>query len=122
MRREFSAKVRVAAFKRAGGSCEGCTAKLYTGKFAYDHRIPDQLGGEPTLENCQVLCSACHGEKTAGQDVPRIAKAKRNEAKHLGARLRSRGFTPAEPQRRASRPLEKWNPFRIDAQPGRGDD
>lgn len=85
-RREFPARVRVAAFERANGHCENCTAPLYVGKFHYDHRIPDALLGEPTLDNCVVLCVACHGEKTAKEDVPRIAKAVRQRQKHLGAR------------------------------------
>jgi 5-methylcytosine-specific restriction protein A len=90
-RREFPARVMVDAFKRSGGNCERCTARLYTGKFAYDHVIPDQLGGEPTLENCQVLCSACHSVKTRTKDVPAIAKAKRIERVHIGAK-RPSGF------------------------------
>ncbi len=86
MRREFPTKVKAAAFARADGHCEGCLGWLYIGKFHYDHRIPDALGGEPTLDNCVVLCVACHGEKTAKHDVPAIAKAKRREAKHIGAK------------------------------------
>lgn len=84
-RREFPARVRVAAFERANGHCEKCTARLHVGKFHYDHRIPDALDGEPTLENCVVLCVNCHGVKTRGEDVPRIAKAKRQRRKHIGA-------------------------------------
>lgn len=93
MRSEFSAKVMVAAFQRAKERCEQCTAKLYPGRFAYDHVLPCALGGEPTLENCQVLCSNCHSAKTfsKGGDVPRIAKMKRQRAKHIGARKPS-GF------------------------------
>lgn len=89
-RREFPAKVKVAAYERSGGRCESCTAPLAVGKFHYDHRVPDALGGEPTLENCDVLCNACHGAKTASQDVPAIAKAKRREARHIGAKARTR--------------------------------
>jgi 5-methylcytosine-specific restriction endonuclease McrA len=84
-RREFSAKVKVAAFERAANHCEECTAVLSVGRFHYDHIIPDALGGEPTLENCAVLCHACHGAKTAKKDVPQIAKAKRVARKHTGA-------------------------------------
>jgi 5-methylcytosine-specific restriction protein A len=84
-RREFPAKVKVAAFERAKGQCEGCTARLYPGRYHYDHRIPDALGGEPTLDNCEVLCLACHGRKTAGTDQPAIAKVRHVRAKHLGA-------------------------------------
>lgn len=78
MRTEFSAKVKAAAALRANGNCEECTRKLLTGDFHYDHVIPDALGGEPTLENCAVLCRSCHGFKTTTSDVPRIAKSKRN--------------------------------------------
>lgn len=81
-RREFPRKVKAAAFLRAGKHCEGCGNPLL-GKFHYDHDIPDQLGGEPTLENCRVLCQGCHSEKTRKQDVPNIAKAKRREQKHV---------------------------------------
>ncbi len=85
MRREFPTKIKAAAFARAAGHCEGCLGRLYIGKFHYDHRIPDGLGGEPTLDNCVVFCVACHGAKTTKIDVPAIAKAKRREAKHIGA-------------------------------------
>jgi len=89
MRREFTAKVMIAAFERAKDHCESCGARLTTGKFHYDHVIPDAMGGQPTLENCAVLCTGCHGLKTRTQDVPAIAKAKRIHAKHIGARKRS---------------------------------
>lgn len=89
MRQEFPAKVKVAAFERAKDRCEKCTARLVVGKFHYDHIIADALGGEPTVENCEVLCTACHGTKTQRQDVPAIAKVKRIRAKHLGIKRRS---------------------------------
>lgn len=92
MRREFPKQVKRDAFLRAGGRCENksCRAFLTTGKFHYDHDIPDGLGGEPILDNCMVLCFACHGEKTRKRDVPAIAKAKRVSDKHLGIRKPSR--------------------------------
>lgn len=85
-RREFSKQIRRDAFMRANGKCEGadCGARLTLGKFHYDHRIPDGLGGEPTLDNCQVLCTPCHGQKTRRCDVPAIAKAKRIEDRQRG--------------------------------------
>jgi hypothetical protein len=85
-RKEFSTRTKAKAFHRAGGNCESCTCRLSVGKFHYDHDNPDGLTGEPTLENCRVLCTACHSVKTTTQDVPRIAKAKRNEARHIGAK------------------------------------
>jgi 5-methylcytosine-specific restriction endonuclease McrA len=90
-RREFSTGTKASAFHRCGGKCESCGAYLYTGKFHFDHDTPDGLTGEPTLENCKVLCVNCHSEKTRTIDVPRIARAKRREAKHIGAK-KPRGF------------------------------
>lgn len=85
MRREFSKQIKRDAFARSHGFCEaGCGAKLFPGKFHYDHDIPDGLGGDPTLENCKVLCHECHGVKTRKRDVPAIAKAKRVRDLHIG--------------------------------------
>lgn len=92
MRRDFSKQVRRDAFERCGGHCEGmqmgerCWAKLTLGKYHYDHIIPDGLGGEPTLENCAVLCVACHKDKTSKRDVPAIAKTKRIQDRQRGIR------------------------------------
>src|SRR3546814_13527276 len=52
------------------------------------------LGGAPTLENCQCICKACDAVKTNGGDLPQIAKAKRQQANHLGARPPSRNPLP----------------------------
>ncbi len=104
MRKEFPAKVRRAALARSGGICEDvtagyrCQSKLGPGNVEYDHQIPDGLGGEPTLENCVVLCRIHHKIKTSTQDVPRMAKADRSKARHLSlkpsssAPIRSPGF------------------------------
>lgn len=92
-RREFPKAVRAAAFLRSKGYCEECGTRLLPGRFAYDHVLPDSLGGKPTLENCAVLCSGgratCHGIKTADRDIPMIAKADRIREKRLGLRPRS---------------------------------
>lgn len=88
-RRPFPAKVMLAAFERAKERCQECTAPLRAGKIHYDHIIPDAMGGTPTLDNCQVLCTACHSVKTCEQDLPAIARAKRRAAKHHSIRKRS---------------------------------
>lgn len=85
-RREFSARVKVAAFERANKRCERCNSLLIAGKFRYNHRIPDALGGEPTLENCEVLCLACDSKQTYETDIPAIAKSKRIRKRNAGIR------------------------------------
>lgn len=89
-RREFPAKVKIAAFERANGRCENCGNVIRYGA-QYDHRVPDAVGGEPTIDNCQVLCRNCHGAKTAKEDVPAIAKTKRVRNKHINATDKRRG-------------------------------
>jgi 5-methylcytosine-specific restriction endonuclease McrA len=94
-RHEFPKRVKLAAFERAGGRCERCTARLVPGKYRYDHRLPLALGGESTLANCVVQCLACDGPKTYRQDIPAIAKSGRQRARHVGAKPRSSRPLPA---------------------------
>lgn len=82
MRRNFSNATKDLAWGRAGGKCELCGTTI--GPFHYDHIVPDAMGGEATLDNCQVACKTCHGLKTHKADVPAIAKAKRLARKHRG--------------------------------------
>jgi 5-methylcytosine-specific restriction protein A len=115
-RREFSKQVKRDALRRADKKCENpkCGA-LFGVKFHFDHDIADGLGGEPTLENCKVLCHACHKEKTTKHDVPLIAKVKRISDKHLGIKaakpkIQSAGFQKRAAQKTASRPIDRWMP------------
>lgn len=83
-RREFSRAVRREVRERSKECCEGCGARLKLGEGEYDHILPNELGGEPTAENCRLLCVPCHRTKTA-DDVRRIRKADRQRDKHTGA-------------------------------------
>jgi 5-methylcytosine-specific restriction enzyme A len=94
VRTEFTRKVKAEAFLRSKGRCEKCTALLGPGNVEYDHDTPDQMGGEPSLANCVVLCRACHKAKTAKVDAPMIALAKRRHATNIGAKAPSRNPMP----------------------------
>lgn len=85
MRKEFTTKTKALAFQRSNGRCEECGARLSVGNYHYDHKNPDGLTGNNDLSNCAVVCIVCHREKTR-DDVGRIAKAKRQEARHIGAK------------------------------------
>jgi 5-methylcytosine-specific restriction enzyme A len=113
MRKEFSAKIKVLAFQRADGKCEGCGLPLLVGKYHYDHINADGLTGEPTLDNCAVLCSgpgSCHSLKTK-VDVAHIAKAKRRMRKAIGAK-QSRNPLPGSKasglRKRMNGSVERW--------------
>ena len=126
MRREFSRAQKAQMLKRASDEkgrifCEGCGLNI-TGKVVeFDHTIPEALIVDKTkplmIDDGKALgrdcCHRAPGGKTA-QDVATIAKAKRQEAGHLGIRtkIQSAGFRKAIPQRRASSPIEKTMPPR----------
>lgn len=123
-RYEFSKQVRREALQRSGKLCEAigpvyglppgqrCNAPLDNG-VEFDHYpAPATDKGSDTLENCVATCKTCHRFKTSSYDVPMQAKGKRVSDKHLGTRrpsqFQSAGFARREPQRSASRPIEKW--------------
>ena len=89
-RRNFNPKIILDRRDHCGDRCEGtlengerCNVPIARGRFHADHNTPDQMGGEPTFENCRILCLPCHAAKTA-LDQGNIARAKRVEAKHRG--------------------------------------
>lgn len=89
MRVEFAARVKLKAYVRSlindKPHCELCD-KLILGVPEYDHIKPCGLGGEATIENCMVLCGACHRRKTHEQDRPVMAKADRQFKAKAGIR------------------------------------
>jgi len=103
-RQEFSVKVKAQAAARANGKCEGCGARLRLGGYHYDHIVPDGFGGEPTLENCAVLCLTCHKIKTHEEDNPRMAKADMQ---------RKRIALNIKPESRRKLPGSKDSPIKI---------
>jgi 5-methylcytosine-specific restriction endonuclease McrA len=92
-----------------------CNVPLNNG-VEFDHYpIPATEAGSATIDNCLAVCPHCHRHKTSHFDVPAHAKVKRVSDKHRGimprgAKLQSRGFGKAPPQRTATRPVRKWSP------------
>jgi hypothetical protein len=52
--------MRQAVYERDGGACVECDS---TFDLQYDHLIPVALGGATTVDNLQLLCSACNQSK-----------------------------------------------------------
>ena len=88
-RKEFSTKVKKAAYERAAGICEcGCGRffnehhpKEYS---VFDHDDADFNGGDNTLENCKCIRFDCHKIKTAVKDMPVIKKIRREKKRRTG--------------------------------------
>jgi 5-methylcytosine-specific restriction endonuclease McrA len=93
-RTEFTRKTKQAALLRSGLRCEAsgprygldegqrCNCSLTLG-VQYDHDVPDQLGGDNSLENCRSICVQCHRIKTRG-DIKQIRKSDRQRDKASG--------------------------------------
>lgn len=102
-RREFPKSIKAEIVRRAMTpdgqiACEGCGLILGRKPYQIDHRIAEALfldkSRKLTAADGQLLGQeCCHGPKTAKQDVPAIAKAKRREAKHLGT-VKPKGSFP----------------------------
>lgn len=91
-----------------------------------EHLHPLAAGGSNDPDNRALLTAACARLKTSEYDAPLIAKVRRvsgqtgqqkrraeRKAKgqplwRKGGKLRSAGFTKAQPQRSASRTISKW--------------
>ena len=101
-RKEFSKSIKVAVIKRTTRDgvtyCEKCGALAK--RYQIDHINPDGLTGQPVIDNAMLICEPCFIVKNA-IDTGTIAKAKRREARHIGAtkpqgRIKSAGFPKKE--------------------------
>jgi len=73
-RKAFTKPVKAAVLQRSGGMCEasGCAN---VGRD-FDHIRPCAIGGNNSLDNCQLLCRACNAAKGV-QEAQEAAKADR---------------------------------------------
>jgi len=109
------AHVRLRIFERYNGVCHWSGITIRPGdNWDVDHVKALINGGSNRESNmAPILRGKPHKEKTA-QDVAEKSLNYRVRAKHLGLKparqkIASRGFTRSEPQRSASRPIERRN-------------
>lgn len=95
-RRRISTHERAAIFAREEGVCHLCGGRIDGTREAWEvsHDIPLELGGDDYGANLRVAHAKCHRYHTATVDAAVIAKAKRREANHTGARAKSRRRLP----------------------------
>ena len=108
-RRHLGTRERLAILDRSGRLCHLCNCPILpTDPWEISHDIPIELGGADDDANRKPAHKACHREQTDKIDAERIARAKRQEAAHLGAKappkqpIRSKGF--AKNPKRQPRP------------------
>ncbi len=85
-RRSLTSLQRLKIFEDNGGICYLCEEKIQVGQpWEIEHMIPLALGGPDTEANMLLAHRVCHAPKTV-EDMGRIAKAKRQSARHHGAK------------------------------------
>lgn len=83
-RRKLSTRDRLAVWERCAGRCT-CGRKVQVGEaWQADHPRALGLGGADNPVDLVVLGECCMPAKNA-DDMHRIAKAKRQKARHIGA-------------------------------------
>lgn len=102
-------------YAKQNGICAcGCgqVMNLNRDKVDCDHRIALIDGGENRESNLQLLLHPCHKAKT-GQEASARSEERRHKAKAFTAlrepKMRGQGFRRTEPQRTATRKIEKWS-------------
>lgn len=90
-RRPLSTARKVAIFLEAGGICHLCGGRIAGKLWEVEHVIPLAMGGADDEANMRPAHKICHGEKTV-DDLGKIAKAKRLEARRVGIKPKVRGF------------------------------
>jgi 5-methylcytosine-specific restriction endonuclease McrA len=84
-RRSLSTTHRMRIFEISGGICHICNERIQVGqKWEVEHVRALALLGLDADDNMRPAHKTCHTHKTK-DDRSRIAKAKRQRAKHLGA-------------------------------------
>jgi 5-methylcytosine-specific restriction endonuclease McrA len=87
-RKPLTTKQRVELFKEHKGLCCICKGRINVGeKWIDEHINPLGLTGTNEMSNRGPAHVACAKGKTKG-DLSNIAKAKRVEAKHFGAKVK----------------------------------
>lgn len=89
-RRSLSSAKRLALFLAHDGRCHLCSGKIKPGeRWEVEHPIPIALGGANDETNMAPAHVKCHAGKSA-TDAGDIARAKRREIRHIGARMTRR--------------------------------
>lgn len=102
-------------YAKQNGICAcGCgqVMNLNRDRIDCDHKLALIDGGENKESNLQLLLHACHKAKTAKEATAR-SEERRHKAKAFTAlrkpSIRAPGFPRREPQRSATRKIEKWS-------------
>lgn len=62
--RQFDKRTKERVYREQNGCCKICGKPFDISMMEADHKDPWAKGGKTKIENCQVLCKKCNGEKS----------------------------------------------------------
>jgi 5-methylcytosine-specific restriction endonuclease McrA len=93
-RRRITPQQRAKIFTNASGVCHICGGKIGgSERWDVEHVISLSMGGDDDFANMRPAHVTCHREKTTS-DAGNLAKARRVEAKHIGAHRPKQRINP----------------------------
>lgn len=102
-RKHIPKKVREAVWERDGGACVECGA---TSDLQLEHEKPLWMGGDNSVENLRLMCTACHQPKTSEESGVRASCDRKGRFHRTGRSLARKG----PPMK--SRGFEGWRTFK----------
>ena len=108
-RTRLSPRQRLKLFEEHAGCCKLCGLKIVPGEtWICEHGRPLGLSGTNEWDNLYPVHKRCADAKTWDEDLPRIAKAKRQKQAHLGIKgprkpIKSAPFPKTEKPERSDR-------------------
>ncbi len=111
-RRSLSRLQRIRVFDDNDGICHICERGIRPGEsWEVEHPTALALCGSDKIEDMRPAHKKCHSEKTAKEDIPRIAKAVRQRANHLGIKRRQNRPMPGTKASGIRKPLDGGPPL-----------
>ena len=89
----FPQSLKIRMFEKSRGFCQKCAVNIKLKPWELDHKIRLKDGGENRERNLQVLCKACHLDKTGGENKSQ-AKANRVKARTYGIKKAPKRIMP----------------------------
>lgn len=95
-RSRLTTKDRARIFLAADGVCHLCGVKILPERETWEvsHPTPLEMGGADDDTNRRPAHARCHRKQTSEVDIPLIAKTKRIQYRHIGAKAPSRNPLP----------------------------
>lgn len=72
--RTFNSDQKRTVYEQQEKICPGCCAEFGISEMEADHKKPWTDGGKTIIENCEMVCTVCHKQRTGEQAKRKLKK------------------------------------------------